>query len=85
VLKEISKMEYNGQYMGVDKIIITNWSKKENDYSHIYKAFTIDTDLCYVKTHLNLLKKQYARVNFKVLKETWQDNSWSDYEDINID
>jgi hypothetical protein len=75
-------MEYNGQYMGVDKILITNWIKKENDYSQVYKTLTIDTSIKDIKIHLNTLKKQYARVNFKVLKETWQDNSWSDYEFI---
>jgi hypothetical protein len=77
-------MEYNGQYMGVDKILITNWIKKENDYSQVYKTLTIDTRIKDIKIHLSTLKKQYARVNFKVLKETWQGNSWSDYEDINI-
>jgi hypothetical protein len=78
-------MEYKGQYMGVDKILITNWIKKENDYSQVYKTLTIDTSMKDIKIHLNTLKKQYARVNFKVLKETWQDDSWSDYEFIIVE
>ena len=77
-------MEYNGQYVGVDKIIITDWNKKENDFNNIYKTLTIDSDLISVKQELDMLKTEYPSVNFKVLRETWVDNSWSDYEEVKI-
>jgi hypothetical protein len=75
-------MEYNGQYVGVDKIIITDWDKKENDFNNIYKTLTIDSDLISIKQQLDMLKTEYPSVKFKVLKETWVDNSWSDYEEV---
>jgi hypothetical protein len=77
-------MEYNGQYVGVDKIIIADWNKKEKDFNNIYKTLTIDSDLISIKQELDMLKTEYPSVKFKVLKETWVDNSWSDYEEVKI-
>jgi hypothetical protein len=78
-------MKYTGKYMGVDKIIITDWDKEQNDYTQIYEQLTIDTDIEIIKHCLHLLNQEHPDIEFVVFKETWQDNSWSDYETIKID
>ncbi len=78
-------MKYKGEYMGVDKIIITDWDSEQNDYTEIYEQFTIDTDIETIKHYLHLLDQEYPNTQFKVFKETWQGKSWSDYQEIKID
>jgi hypothetical protein len=78
-------MKYTGKYMGVDKVVITDWDREQNDYTQIYEQLTINTDIEIIKHYLHLLNQEYPDIEFMVFKETWQDNSWSDYETIKID
>jgi hypothetical protein len=78
-------MKYKGNYFGDDKIIITDWNKRENDYNQVFEQLTIDTDQKTIKRYLKTLMKNNPKITFKVFIETWQGNSWSDYQEIKID
>lgn len=74
-----------GNYMGVNKYIVVVWNKQEKDYQEVLEMFSLDElGLQEAKAYTLKARKQYSDTEIRLLKETWQGKSWSDYETIKV-
>lgn len=74
---EMSKMK---SYFGVDKYIVGEYDKVERGINYIVKTFDL-TQLEQAKNYTRLLRKKYGNM-YRLAREYWQGNSWTDYEFI---
>lgn len=82
-------MRYTGDnldnYMGVDKYVVVIWNPQECDYEEVLEMFTLDEEgLQEAKEYTIQARGEYFNRQIRLLKETWQGDSWSDYETVRV-
>lgn len=74
-----------GDYMGVNKYIVVFWNKSQNDFEEVLEMFSLDeAGLQEAKAYTLQARKEYTDKVVRLLKETWQGTSFSDYETIRV-